>query len=125
MQVDVERKGRACFSSLLLSSLELSVTQVYESYIRALLRAASHFCEVVVLKLRTVPIGTALSLRILRVIRRGAQAIRKRGVAVIPLGGDVGGSQAKLSTSNNKTTTSNKKTTVQILHKQCSTPMAK
>jgi len=45
-------------SSLLLSSLELSDTTVYEPYIRALLGTASHFCEVVVLKLRTVPIGT-------------------------------------------------------------------
>ena len=74
--------------------------------------------EVVVLKLKTVPIGTALGLRILRVIRRGAQAIYKGGGAVISLVRDVGGAQAKLSASNNKTT-------VQILHKQCSTPMAK
>ena len=42
-------------SSVLFSSLELSDTQVYEPQIRALLRTASHFCEVVVLKLRTVP----------------------------------------------------------------------
>jgi len=42
------------FSSLLLSSLELSDTKVYEPQIRALLETASHFCEVVVLKLRTV-----------------------------------------------------------------------
>ena len=53
-------------SSLLLSSLELSDTRGYEPYIRALLGTASHFCEAIVLKLRTVPIGTALSLRILR-----------------------------------------------------------
>jgi len=39
-------------SSLLLSSLELSDTKVYEPYIRALLGTATHFCEVVVLKLR-------------------------------------------------------------------------
>ena len=32
-------------SSLLLSSLELSDTTVYESYIRALFGTASHFCE--------------------------------------------------------------------------------
>ena len=32
------------FSSLSLSSLELSDTQVYEPYIRALLGTASHFC---------------------------------------------------------------------------------
>ena len=36
-------------SSLLLSSLELSDTQVYEPQLRARLGAASHFCEVVVL----------------------------------------------------------------------------
>ena len=46
--------------------------------IRARLGAAAHFCEVDVLKLRTVAIGTALSLRILRVIRRGAQAMFKQ-----------------------------------------------
>ena len=57
---------------------------------RALLGTASHFCEVVALKLRTVQIGTALSLKNLRVIRRGAQAMYKRGGAVIPLGRDVG-----------------------------------
>jgi len=64
-------------SSLLLSSLELSDTQVYEPQIRALLGTASHFYEVVVFKVRTVPIGTALSLRTLRVIFRGAQAMYK------------------------------------------------
>ena len=48
------------------------IHKVFEPQIRALLETASHFCEVVVLKLRTVPIGTALGLRILRVIRRGA-----------------------------------------------------
>ena len=51
------------FSSSLLSSLVLSDTNVNEPKIRALLGTASHFCEVVVLKLRTVPIGTALRLR--------------------------------------------------------------
>ena len=56
--------GAASSSSLLLSSLELSDKQVYEPWIRALLGTASHFCEVVVLKLRTVPIGTALRSRI-------------------------------------------------------------
>ena len=45
-------------SSLLLSSLELSRTKVYAPQIRALLGTASHCCEEVVLKLRTVPIGT-------------------------------------------------------------------
>ena len=39
--------------SLLLSSLELSDTHVYEPYIRALLGTAAHLCKVV-LKLRTV-----------------------------------------------------------------------
>ena len=38
-----------CFS---ISSLELSDTKVYESYIRALLGTASHFCEAVVLRTR-------------------------------------------------------------------------
>ena len=38
-------------SSLLLSSLELSDTHVYEPYIRALFGTASHICEVFVLKL--------------------------------------------------------------------------
>jgi len=38
-------------SSLLLSSLELSDTKVYEPEIRALLRTAAHFCKVGVLKL--------------------------------------------------------------------------
>jgi len=46
-------KRRNFSSSVLLSSLELSDTQVYEPLIRALLGTASHFCEVVVLKLRT------------------------------------------------------------------------
>ena len=37
---------KVCFisSSLLLSSLELRDTKVYEPYIRALLGTASHFC---------------------------------------------------------------------------------
>ena len=49
-------------SSLLLSSLELSDTQVYVPGIRALVETASQFCEVVVFELSTVPIGTALSV---------------------------------------------------------------
>jgi len=44
-------------SSLLLSSLELSDTKVYAPQIRALLGTAAHFCEVVVLKLRTPGFG--------------------------------------------------------------------
>jgi len=48
--------GKISSSSLLLSSLELSDTKVYEPCIRALLGTASHFCQVAVLKLRTVPL---------------------------------------------------------------------
>ena len=50
-----QHQGDPSSSSLLLSSLELSDTTVYEPPIRALLGTASHFCQVVVLKLRTVP----------------------------------------------------------------------
>ena len=42
------------FSSLLLSSLELSDAKVHEPLIRALLEAASPFCEAIVLKLLKV-----------------------------------------------------------------------
>ena len=58
------------FSSLLLSSLKLSDTKFYEPLDTSPPRNRFTFLPVVVLKLRTVPIGTALSLRILRVIRR-------------------------------------------------------
>ena len=51
------------FSSLLLSILELSDTQLYEPWIRALLGTTSRFCKVVVLKLRAVPICTAFHVR--------------------------------------------------------------
>ena len=61
------------FSSLSTSSLELSDTTVYEPSIRALLGPASQFCEAVVLRSRTLPNGTTLSLRVLRKNRRGAQ----------------------------------------------------
>ena len=44
------------FFSLLLSRLELSDTKVYKLSLRARLETAAHFCEVVVLKLRTVPL---------------------------------------------------------------------
>ena len=44
-------------SALSLSSLELSDTKVHHPYTRALLGTASRFCEVVVLKLRTVPLS--------------------------------------------------------------------
>ena len=45
-------------SSLLRSSLELSDIEVYEPYIRALLGAASQFCEAGVVESRAVPNGT-------------------------------------------------------------------
>ena len=45
-------------SSLSLSSLELSDTQVYEPHIRALLGTDLHFCEVVVLQQTRTPPGT-------------------------------------------------------------------
>ena len=48
----VHRVGRTLISSVLLSSSELSDTQVYEPYIRAIIGTASHFCKVVVLNLR-------------------------------------------------------------------------
>jgi len=60
-------------SSLLLSSLELSDTQVYEPYIRALLGTTSHFCEVVVLE----------SMR--RGAASGARAVRLEAVSPLTL----------------------------------------
>ena len=46
---DLDAIGAAAISSsLLLPSLELSVTIVYGPYIRARLGTAAHFCEVVV-----------------------------------------------------------------------------
>ena len=48
-------------SFFVLSSPELSDTKVDEPQKRALLGTAAHFYKVVVLKLRIVPIGTALS----------------------------------------------------------------
>ena len=42
------------YCSLLLSSLELNEAKVYEPEIRSLLGSSAHFCNVVVLKLRTV-----------------------------------------------------------------------
>ena len=41
--------------SLLLASLELSHTTIYEPQMRAHFESASHFCDAVVLKLRSVP----------------------------------------------------------------------
>jgi len=46
--------GRPFFSSLVLSSLELSDIQVYEPRLRALLGTASHFCDLSFLNLRTL-----------------------------------------------------------------------
>ena len=60
-------------SNLLLSSLELSDAQVYEPQIRARLGTASHFCEVVVLKLRTVPIECR--------VERGGRRMKVRDAA--------------------------------------------
>ena len=48
--------------SLLLSSLESSDTNVYEHYIQARLGTASHFCEVVFLKLRTGLLASGLEV---------------------------------------------------------------
>jgi len=45
---------RVSSSSVLLASLELSDTQVYEPQIRALFGTAAHLCTLVVLKLRCV-----------------------------------------------------------------------
>ena len=42
-------------SSLLLLSLELSDTTIYEPQIRALLGTASHFCEAVVVSPQAIP----------------------------------------------------------------------
>ena len=57
-------------AALLLPGLELSHTKVYAPQIRGLLGTSSHFCEVVVLELRSLPIGTALSFRNLRDLSR-------------------------------------------------------
>jgi hypothetical protein len=53
------KRSRSFFTSLLLSSLEFSDTKVYAPWIRALPRNASPFCELVVLKSRTLPCGQA------------------------------------------------------------------
>jgi len=65
----------------------LSDSSIHEPKIRALLGTALHFCGVIVLKLITVPLDTALSLRILRVNRRGAHAMYKRGGGELPRAG--------------------------------------
>ena len=53
-------------SSLVLSSLELSDTTVYEPTLRELLGAISDFCVVVVPKPRTVPNCTGLYSTLIR-----------------------------------------------------------
>ena len=63
------RRGPGTPSSLLLSSLELRDTTIYKPETRAFLETAPYFCLAVVLKSRTVPLGTALILRILRASR--------------------------------------------------------
>ena len=52
---EVEWAKILLLSSFLLSSLGLSDTIVYAPYMQALLGTASHFCEVVVLKLTMIP----------------------------------------------------------------------
>ena len=54
-----EEQVQVSSSSLLLSSLELSDTQVYEPSIRALLEIVAHLCDAVVLKLK-VPVPRPL-----------------------------------------------------------------
>jgi len=51
----VGRSTKVSSSSVLLSSLELRDTKVYEPYIRARLGTAAHLCELVVLKLNSTP----------------------------------------------------------------------
>ena len=51
LHVPCSLDSRSFSSSLLLSSLELSETKIYEPQIRTLLGTASHFCEVTVLQL--------------------------------------------------------------------------
>ena len=46
----MEAAGRRARQACPLHRLELSGTNVYDPYIRALLGTASHYCEVVVLK---------------------------------------------------------------------------
>ena len=69
--------GHRSSSSLLLSSLELSDTTIYEPSIRAFLGTASHSCSVIVLKLRTFLFGTALNLAEVAAERRYTEAENK------------------------------------------------
>jgi len=80
-------KGETSSSASLFSSQELIDTTTYEPSTRVLLGNAPHFCDALVLKLGTAPLGTALNLRVLRVIRRGAHAMYTRWAAATPLGG--------------------------------------
>ena len=65
------------FSSVSLSSLELSDTKVYEPYIRDLLGAASQLCEVVVTVVR-LSIYSQVDNRVVRYnpVKLGARNIR-------------------------------------------------
>ena len=75
----IERGGSSeSSSSVLLSSLEMSDAKVYEPYIRARLGTAAHFCEVVVLKLRTAPIAGAGTASSAADRARGVQRIQRR-----------------------------------------------
>ena len=73
----LRERGTLLFRGLLLSSLELSNTKVYEPQIRALLGTASHFCQVGVLKLRTVPIAGVHAAG--AAARAGHAALPRRG----------------------------------------------
>ena len=54
MSLEYEPAWHSPIHSLLLSSRKLCDTKVYEPCVRARLGTASHFCEVVVLRLRIV-----------------------------------------------------------------------
>ena len=75
-------------SSLSFSSLELSDTQVHAPEIQALLGTASHFCEVVALKMRTAvpPRRTGHDPRRARAIqlREASFVARRLGGAAVP-----------------------------------------
>ena len=69
-------------SSLSLLSLELSDTQVYEPWIRALLGTASHFCEVVVTHTRARVGHTQASVGHTHASVRHTQSLRTVGAQV-------------------------------------------
>ena len=58
LSYSIRAAGLVLLLSLLLSSLELSDTNVHEPQMQALLGTASYFCEVVVLRSRTLPSAT-------------------------------------------------------------------